>query len=121
MLEAFRNALQSGDLSRLTTILTQDARLYSDGGGKARASMNVIMGGDRVARFFLGVWRKQNGAGFAYLPCWINGQPGYVVMRGDEVMGTLDLRVTADGISGVFWTRNPDKLGGLDLPDGHGA
>jgi RNA polymerase sigma-70 factor (ECF subfamily) len=120
MLVAFRDALNSGDLAALTALLARDARLHSDGGGKVLASMNVIEGADRVARFFHGIWRK-SPAPFTYAPRWINGKPGYVVTRGDELMGTLDLAVTADGITGVFWVRNPDKLGAVELPETGGA
>jgi RNA polymerase sigma-70 factor (ECF subfamily) len=118
MLTAFRDALRSGDLVRLTELLARDARLYSDGGGKVRAAMNVIEGDEKVAQFLHGIWRKF-GQGFAYLPRWINGQPGYLVMKGDELMGTIDLAVGPEGITGIFWTRNPDKLGSVSLP-GHG-
>jgi len=116
MLEAFRDALRSGDLARLTALLARDAQLYSDGGGKARASMNVIEGADKVARFFHGVWGKQTRP-FTYLPRWISGRPGYVVLLGEEMMGTLGLAVGAEGISGVFWVRNPDKLGSIEVPE----
>ncbi len=116
MVAAFRDALRSGDLAQLTALLARDAKLYSDGGGKVRAAMNVIEGADRVARFFQGVWRKF-GPNFAYLPRWINGQPGFVVMDGDELMGTIDLAVGPQGIKAVFWTRNPDKLGSVSLPE----
>ncbi|MGK9171418.1 RNA polymerase sigma factor SigJ [Inquilinus limosus] len=120
MVVAFRDALRSGDLAQLTALLARDAKLYSDGGGKVRAAMNVIEGADRVARFFQGVWRKF-GPSFTYLPRWINGQPGYLVMDGDEVMGTIDFAVGPEGITGVFWTRNPDKLGSVSLPERGGA
>ncbi|OWJ65472.1 RNA polymerase sigma factor SigJ [Inquilinus limosus] len=116
MLTAFRDALNSGDLARLTALLARDARLYSDGGGKVRAAMNVLEGDERVAQFLHGVWRKF-GREFAYLPRWINGQPGYLVMKGDEMMGTIDIAVGPEGITGVFWTRNPDKLGSVSLPE----
>ncbi|WP_343717404.1 RNA polymerase sigma factor SigJ [Inquilinus sp.] len=116
MVTAFRDALRSGDLAQLTALLARDARLYSDGGGKVRAAMNVIEGADKVARFFEGVWRKF-APDFIYLPRWINGQPGWLVMNGDDLIGTIDFAVGPDGITGVFWTRNPDKLGSVPLPE----
>ncbi len=119
-LTAFRDALRSGDLAQLTALLARDAKLYSDGGGKVRAAMNVIEGDERVALFLHGVWRKF-GRGFVYLPRWINGQPGWLVLNGDELMGTIDLAVGPQGITGVFWTRNPDKLGSVSLPEQGGA
>ena len=120
MLTAFHDALRSGDLAQLTALLTRDAQLYSDGGGKVRAAMNVIEGSERVAQFLHGVWRKF-GREFTYLPRWINGQQGYVVMDGDQLMGTIGLAVGPEGITGVFWTRNPDKLGSVSLPEPGGA
>lgn len=119
-LTAFRNALSSGDMAQLTALLTRDAKLYADGGGKVRAAMNVLEGDERVALFLHGVWRKF-GREFVYLPRWINGQQGYLVMKGDEVMGTIALAVGPEGITGVFWTRNPDKLGSVSLPEQGGA
>lgn len=120
MLTAFHDALRSGDLAQLTALLARDAQLYSDGGGKVRAAMNVIEGSERVAQFLHGVWRKF-GREFTYLPRWINGQQGYVVMDGDQLMGTIGIAVGAEGITGVFWTRNPDKLGSVSLSGQGGA
>ena len=39
-------------------MLASDARLVTDGGGKAQAALNVIEGADRVAAFLVGAVRK---------------------------------------------------------------
>jgi len=54
-------AVQAQDEAALLRLLAADARAVSDGGGKARAALRVIVGGRRVARFLCGISRKNAG------------------------------------------------------------
>lgn len=62
LMSAFAAATQSGDLNALTQLLASDVRVVTDGGGKARAALNVINGADRVAQFLVDATRKRPGA-----------------------------------------------------------
>lgn len=109
----FAVATQSGDATAFAGLLADDALLWSDGGGKVAAALNVIRGADRVARFFAGVARKQP-AGLRSAAALVNGQPGWLLYdrRGAPYLAlALDI---ADGlVRNVFIMRNPDKLARL--------
>src|SRR5215203_2638226 len=57
LVSAFIGAARSGDIAGLTKLLASDARIITDGVGKAAAALNVIHGADRVAAFLAGVVR----------------------------------------------------------------
>jgi RNA polymerase sigma-70 factor (ECF subfamily) len=45
----------------------------------------------------------------------LNGAPALVGMQGGRVFGTLSLATDGEAISGLFFVRNPDKLGALTV------
>ena len=111
---AFLAAVQSDNAERLGAMLTEEAVLVSDGGGKAIAALRPILGRDHVARFLLGVARKlaQRGPVETQL-ARVNGQPGLLV-RGVNGLTTFALEPDEEGrIGALYVVRNPDKLRGF--------
>lgn len=109
---AFLEAVGSGDPMKLAHLLAEDAVLLSDGGGKAKAALNPILGRDKITAFFLGIARKlPYPQGTEYRPTIINGSPGYLVIRPD---GAIDQTISFEILDGVihriYAVRNPDKL-----------
>jgi RNA polymerase sigma-70 factor (ECF subfamily) len=109
----FVTAARVGDTKRLMVMLAEDAELWSDGGGKAIAALNVIHGADRIARFFVGIRDKQDPAiQLVFRP--VNGRPGIVGYVGARADFALALEPKDDGrIGAVYIVRNPDKLARL--------
>lgn len=111
--EKFTAATRAGDVTAFAGLLAEDALLWSDGGGKASAALNVIHGAAKVARFFAGIARKAP-PGLRRLPALVNRQPGLVVLDAENrpyLVMALDI---ADGVvRNVFIMRNPDKLSRL--------
>ena len=109
----FVTAARAGDTKRLMVMLAEDAELWSDGGGKAIAALNVIHGADRIARFFAGIRDKQDPAiQLVFRP--VNGRPGIVGYVGARADFALALEPKDDGrIGAVYIVRNPDKLARL--------
>lgn len=106
----FAAATRSADPKAFAAILAQDAMIWSDGGGKALAALNVIRGADRCARFFAGLARKQP-PGLRGVFCLVNGQPGFALFTASgKPYSTLALDIADGAIRNVFITRNPDKL-----------
>jgi RNA polymerase sigma-70 factor (ECF subfamily) len=105
----FARASAGGDRAALMELLAPGAELWSDGGGKALAALNVITGADRVMRFMIGVTRKQPAA-LRSLPARINGMPGLIGYVGGTPLFTLSLDIVEGRIAGVYIVRNPDKL-----------
>ncbi len=109
---AFVSAIQSGDMAALQKVLADDVVLISDGGGHVRAALKPIVGPDRVARFFLGVKKKNDDAGLVAnaMPVMLHGAPGLLVEVGGQRQ-TLSVEVDTSGrIHAVYMVLNPDKL-----------
>ncbi|MEM7020404.1 MAG: RNA polymerase sigma factor SigJ, partial [Pseudomonadota bacterium] len=72
LFQQFMQACQTGDTDTLVSMLTQDAIMYSDGGGKVRAAPLPVEGAERIALVLTSltqqlpeqidiVWRELNG------------------------------------------------------------
>jgi RNA polymerase sigma-70 factor (ECF subfamily) len=114
--QAFMAASAAGDVGALSAMLAEDAVLVSDGGGKRKAALRVLVGRQDILRLIEGLrWRGgwMDGAeGLAF--AWINGAPGLILKLSDGP-ATLAVEPDAEGrICGVYLVRNPDKLRHLD-------
>ena len=113
VVQEFLDATSTGDVQRLLSLLTSDATLYSDGGGKVRAAGRPIHTADRVSRFFAGISR--------WLPpdtrvqvTRINGRPGALMSAGGRVYNAISFDLTAERLRAIYVVRNPEKLRHLD-------
>jgi RNA polymerase sigma-70 factor, ECF subfamily len=115
LLSEFMAATQSGDLNALTQLLASDVRIWSDGGGKVRAPLDVIdVGAERAARFLVdasrphpGQWWRPN---FTVRVATINGLPGVIVDGPQGAVQTAAFEIEGDVIRALYVVRNPDKL-----------
>jgi RNA polymerase sigma-70 factor (ECF subfamily) len=112
MTTRFLEACAMGDLEGLTTLLRDEIRLMSDGGGKVRAARRPIVGPDRVARFIFGVLKKAPDD-LAMRIVWVNGEPAVALYDGTAPYSLLTLEVGEDGVTGINIIANPDKLRAL--------
>ncbi len=111
VLRNFLDACTSGDPTRLVTLLREDVVLRSDGGGKTAAALNPNYGADRVARFFAGVVKKGAADGIRVRLALINGEPGALLSRGEQLATIITLQLgDNDRIVGIFLVANPEKL-----------
>lgn len=117
-LAGFAEAARTGDVGPLKQILAADVELVSDGGGKVLAALNVLSGFERVARFLVGVARKNpdpEHSEFRFAS--INGEPGLMLVIAGRLEQTLSFSLNESGeIAGVYIVRNPDKLAGAAAP-----
>ena len=113
---AFFQALATGDLQSLITLLAEDASMSTDHGGKVSAARRVLYGAEHVAKFLHGLWGKRDSfpVELQLLRCFVNGAPAVVIRAGAEIFSTVALRIEASSggarISAVSIVRNPDKL-----------
>lgn len=113
--DAFFQAIQAGDLTALRSVLTEDVTLYTDGGGKASAAKEPVLGFDRVTTFLIRVFQNaQREHPFQMRPIWFNGAPGVVCYLSGEVISAFQFEVIEGQIKAIFVYRNPDKLAPLD-------
>jgi RNA polymerase sigma-70 factor (ECF subfamily) len=109
VMAGFKRAVASGDVAGLAALFSTDATLYTDGGGKATATVNPIFGAEKIARFFIGV-RDKRPEGSEIVPRIVNGSWGYVVYVGDQALQANNFEFDGDRIIAVHIVRNPDKL-----------
>lgn len=107
--EAFADACTRGDIAGLVALLDPDVVLHSDGGGLVAAARRPVAGADRVARYLAGVARR-GPARLRLTPATVNGEPGLLWMRDDELGGVVALALIGDRIGRVDIVRNPRKL-----------
>lgn len=109
LVHRFVDACTSGDLDGLLELLTEDAVTLNDGGGKVLAALKPIYGRQRVARFYVGIFRKfWAQPRIRVLP--VNGQPGILVRTIDGMLRVLTFAIRNGRIEEVFLVVNPDKL-----------
>jgi RNA polymerase sigma-70 factor (ECF subfamily) len=113
LLAEFLQATSTGNLQGLVEILSHDAVLHSDGGGKAPAVPNLVYGADKVARAILGGLAKLVPASVTRRMAHINGEPGVVSYLDGRPYSVLTLDVQDGRIQCVYIVTNPDKLAHL--------
>jgi len=121
LLAAFINAVNSGDLAQLTALLREDAIAITDGGGVKTAALNPLHGADKIARFYVGIARKQREAGvaFDFEPMLLNGAIGLLIYIDGELDQTLSIAPDDDRIAAIYAVRNPEKLGSIERALAH--
>lgn len=107
---AFARALEAEDPRALIACLSDDAVLYSDGGGKAAAALNPIRSADHIQRFFFGIGRKYK-LPFVSQSIVVNGERGFALLYEGHLHSIASLDIDDGRIAAIYLTRNPDKLG----------
>jgi RNA polymerase sigma-70 factor (ECF subfamily) len=110
LLNAFSEAVISGDVSRLAGLLRQDAIAMTDGGGRKTAALNPIKGADKIARFFISLAAKNADRDVRIEPTMINGTVGALIFLDGEVDHSVSMAIDGDRIAAIYIVRNPDKL-----------
>jgi len=111
---AFVGAIQAGELEGLVALLAEDATLLADGGGKAQAALNPILGADNVARFLLGTSVKF-GQYRTYRPVVVNGEPGIAGYMDERLDFIATIAGDGERITAIHLVVNPDKLAGAEI------
>jgi RNA polymerase sigma-70 factor, ECF subfamily len=109
---AFMDAARRNDLTALKGLLTEDAVLISDGGGKRKAALRPMVGRDDVIALISGLaWRGSVPMQGQMRLARINGDFGVVLEAEDGVL-TIAFEPGPDGkLAAIYMVRNPDKLG----------
>lgn len=108
---AFMEAASSGNFEKLISLLSEEAILVSDGGGKVRAAIFAIISRERVIAFLKGVIPKTflgDGHQFAE----VNGQAGVIVKQAGMPRSVISFRLDEEGqkVERIYVMLNPDKL-----------
>lgn len=111
-LDRLVDAIRGGDLATsLHLLLSDDAVLWTDGGGKIASALNPVFGAEKIVRFFTSVFAPDvpNGQDVRDI-VEVNGGLALAISR-DGRDRILDIELDADGlIRGLRMVNNPDKL-----------
>ncbi|MDR7272374.1 RNA polymerase sigma-70 factor (ECF subfamily) [Pelomonas saccharophila] len=120
LVHAFMDAVRSQDVSALAQLLSEDAVMMADGGGKVAAVPKPLHGGAQIARTFIGFAQLPTSASWRLVPAVVNGLPGLLILddsNGGRLVQTIALAPSAEPgqVGAVYIQRNPDKLGGIRM------
>ena len=108
-LDAFKRALETGDLQSLLDQLAPDVVLLGDGGGVKQAVLRPIVGADKVGRL-LAAGLPRIGGEVCVEPVQMNGSPALIVRLDGEIDDVVAVRMDDGLITGLYIVRNPEKL-----------
>ena len=110
LLNGYFQAVQTGEMTTLMNLLSEDVTLWADGGGKVKqAALRPIRGRDAVARFSLGTKRfwPENSR---IEPGEVNGQTALIIRTGEKPFAVFTIDVEQGQIQAIRIIANPDKL-----------
>ena len=108
---AFTVAAATADIAALTLLLAEDAIMVTDGGGKRKAALRVMVGRNDILRLLEGLrWRQGLPQIGQFEAVRVNGWPG-LLLHLDDGPETLAFEPGPDGrIAAIYAMRNPEKL-----------
>jgi len=106
--QRFISACRTGDVKLVEQLLTEEAEVHSDGGGKVSAARVVVRGRNRAARFLAGVFCKYRRDCEMH-SATVNGEPGVVFSFEGRVVQVVSLHIE-ERVNAIYMTLNPDKL-----------
>lgn len=109
--QAFMAASANADFKALADLLAEDAIMVTDGGGKRRAALRVLVGREDIIGLLEGIrWRHGLPSGHQFEAVRVNGYPGLLLRLWDGPE-TVAFQPGEDGrIAAIYAMRNPEKL-----------
>lgn len=113
IVEQFRHAIVTGSVEELMAVLHADATLVADGGGKALAATQPVIGADRIAEFVIDIVGKIRWSESDPQLVTVNGATGLLLRHPIFGDGTYSFDIADGRIRAIYVVRNPDKLRGF--------
>jgi RNA polymerase sigma-70 factor (ECF subfamily) len=110
MLERFIKAANEGDIDGMKALFASDARMISDGGGKAVAALRILHGAERIARLWMAVFRR-GGSQTQRRIVRVNGELGLATWYFGKLHSVSTIDTDGQYIHAYYTVANPDKLG----------
>ena len=115
LVHSFISAADTGDLDALVSILTDDAEMHTDHGGKALANRRTLYSAIKIAKFFIGIRKRLMPEDSEVRVTTVNGGPGIIIYEGGTPTTAITLDIADGKIRTVYTMRNPDKLAHLPV------
>jgi RNA polymerase sigma-70 factor (ECF subfamily) len=112
----FLAAAQGDDLDGLIELLADDAVFTGDGGGKATAFPQPLVGAQRIAHAVRALFRQaaRGDDAVTVTRTTVNGQPGWIAHDSkDKVIVVMALDIAGGRVTAIRSIVNPDKLAHL--------
>lgn len=109
LVQAFADAAGRGDLDGMRALLTGQAALVGDGGGKVPSFGFVLQGARRLSMVYFAVRRRFAGQ-VAYRLVRVNGEPGLARFVAGALESVHAFEFEGERIAAIHVQRNPDKL-----------
>jgi len=113
IVEQFRHAIVTGSVEELMAVLHADATLVADGGGKALAATQPVIGADRIAEFVIDIVGKIRWSESDPQLVTVNGATGLLLRHPTFGDGAYSFDIADGRIRAIYVMRNPDKLRGF--------
>jgi RNA polymerase sigma-70 factor (ECF subfamily) len=112
IVEQFMRACIGDDMSELLALLAPDVTVINDSGGKVNSIRKTLVGSDKVARLFLGIFRKW-APPLSFHIATVNGQPALISCLNEQPVTVTTFDMREGKIHAIYQVRNPDKLKAL--------
>lgn len=109
LVERFIQAFQLQNMDALLELVSEDAVLYSDGGGKVKAAIRPIQTRTNVLAFLAGIVKKAPEDMHFELET-ANNQPAIVTRLNGQLHSVVSFCIKDETIHEMYITMNPDKL-----------
>ncbi len=110
LLSGYFQAVETGEMTPLMNLLSENVTLWTDGGGKTKtAALRPIRGRDAVARMSLGTkrfWPENYRVELGE----VNGQAALIIRAGGQAFSVLTIEVEEGHIQTIRVIANPEKL-----------
>jgi len=114
LLEKFRDALEQANVPALQALFAADAIHLADGGGKVRATLRPLHGGDRVVRLYTIIAQRYRDLPIVHRLQWINGAPALLTWVDAKLATVAWIETDGERITSIHSLRNPEKLARLE-------
>ena len=114
IVQRFMGACATGNVSELLAVLTDDAVLYADGGGRVRSVLRPIHSADHISRFFAAIHRRFPSSSPMVITR-VNGEIGAMTRRADGNLSISAFAFDGDRIRAIYSVSNPEKLRHVNL------
>ncbi|MCI3205266.1 MULTISPECIES: RNA polymerase sigma-70 factor [Pandoraea] len=111
LLTAFADAMQRSDFHALHALLSDNAELIGDGGGKVSAFSSLV-GGKRLAQLFFAGTRRYGDA-LRVEVALVNGEWALLRFIDGQLESVLAYETDGERLTRILAQRNPDKLAGI--------
>lgn len=105
-------AVMAADADALRALLSEDAVLLTDGGGRVSAAIRPVEDPARIARVLIHVAGNWSADGIEFVWLGLNGGAGLLIRERGAAVASVQVEADPDGerVAQLFVMRNPDKL-----------